>query len=1195
MKRIWILTLLLMVFMPGLYAQEGTAKRVVLLGNTGGDTKVVKAIWQTAALDTNTIILFLGNDVANDKKASGEAVKKQLAVLQNTGARVIFVPGHEEWKQGLKALKARQKLLEDFEGVRVDLLPKDGCPGPKTVDIGDDVVLLILDTEWWLLEGDKPGMESDCPCKNEQQVLDKVEDILADNRDKLIIVAGHHSFRTTGIRSGYFGPKQHIFPLTDIRGLHNAYLPLPGIGSLYPIMRSVAISRQDMAHRDYQHMISSLDIFLSDHPFLIRAAAHEHVLELYENNNQYYLTSGAGQRAGRVVKTKHTPFAGRKEGFAVIDVTRDKKAKVSFFQIESGKVHNAYQKELFDFRERPAIKPAEEAVPVARQGDSVTAAVYASYGEASGLKRLLLGRNYRKEWSTPVSLPELHLANDPRAFKIEGQGGGKQTTSIRLEDKDGRTWSLRTIVKDPEKVLPPNLRETVAQDILKDLLSSSHPFGPVVSNGLSDAAGVVRPRLEYYYVPDDTALGYYRPAFANTIAALEERQPSRYNEETEGTWHVVNEHLEKWKDKVDARSYLRARLLDILLGDFDRHYEQWKWGIEPQKDDSSETYYAIPKDRDQALFNSDGLLLKLGANQGMAYLKGLKKTLSNIKSLGFVSRDIDAFFLNELSAEDWRQEIRHITATLTDKVIHTSVQALPDPAYQARGKWIEERIRSRRDALPEAGMKFYRFLAEQVNVVGSDKTENFDVSNNDSGVALVVSNKKGEEKYHRVFHPKETKEVYLYGLGNSDTFRIASDVPRGIRFRAIGGKGKDVFDMQGKAKNFVYDNADGDNTLLGHRRTTNMISNRRDVNDYTFRENHYSSFSFPAISLGYNIDDGFMAGIGLHITKRGFRSDPYTIQHRLSTLIAFQNQAYQIRYNGTFNDAWRHFDVLANASLLHPALQNFFGMGNETTYDTSLPLKYYRVRYSYASADLLLRKRAIHNRFSVSLGPSIFYYWNNNDRNTGRILDYAADYGLDSTRIFSPKFYAGGKLAADFNSIDNVLLPTRGLHLSAEGVAQTGLNESTLPLYRAQGDISLFAPLSDNKRFILALRGGGGHIFSDGYEYWQLLTIGANNYLRGFRKNRFSGTSAAYGSAELRWRIVNLRSRILPGEFGLIGFQDVGRVWLRGEESAKWHAAYGGGFYFTPFNSVLISVLGAKSEEEQLINISIGTGLNLVF
>ncbi len=133
---------------------------------------------------------------------------------------------------------------------------------------------------------------------------------------------------------------------------------------------------------------------------------------------------------------------------------------------------------------------------------------------------------------------------------------------------------------------------------------------------------------------------------------------------------------------------------------------------------------------------------------------------------------------------------------------------------------------------------------------------------------------------------------------------------------------------------------------------------------------------------------------------------------------------------------WRDIGVL------HPALQNFFGLGNETrTQYHAFRLAIIAFVIPMCQRDLLLRKRAVNNKFSVALGPSVFYYWNNNDRNTGRILDDAADYGLDSSRIFSPKFYGGGKLAMDFNTIDNILLPTRGIRFHADGVAQTGLNE----------------------------------------------------------------------------------------------------------------------------------------------------------
>ncbi|MCV5977712.1 hypothetical protein OFO29_35795, partial [Escherichia coli] len=78
------------------------------------------------------------------------------------------------------------------------------------------------------------------------QVLDELKDIVAEERGKLLVFATHHPFRSTGLQSGYYSVKQHIFPFTDIRGLEKFYLPLPGIGSLYPVTRGVSAGRQDM-------------------------------------------------------------------------------------------------------------------------------------------------------------------------------------------------------------------------------------------------------------------------------------------------------------------------------------------------------------------------------------------------------------------------------------------------------------------------------------------------------------------------------------------------------------------------------------------------------------------------------------------------------------------------------------------------------------------------------------------------------------------------------------------------------------------------------------------------------------------------------------------------------------------------------------------------------------------------------------
>ena len=58
-------------------------------------------------------------------------------------------------------------------------------------------------------------------------------------------------------------------------------------------------------------------------------------------------------------------------------------------------------------------------------------------------------------------------------------------------------------------------------------------------------------------------------------------------------------------------------------------------------------------------------------------------------------------------------------------------------------------------------------------------------------------------------------------------------------------------------------------------------------------------------------------------------------------------RSYQVNYSGEFNNVFHNKDVLVHANLVDPALNNFFGFGNETMYDKTKGIDYYRVRYKY--------------------------------------------------------------------------------------------------------------------------------------------------------------------------------------------------------------------------------------------------------
>jgi outer membrane protein assembly factor BamA len=286
--------------------------------------------------------------------------------------------------------------------------------------------------------------------------------------------------------------------------------------------------------------------------------------------------------------------------------------------------------------------------------------------------------------------------------------------------------------------------------------------------------------------------------------------------------------------------------------------------------------------------------------------------------------------------------------------------------------------------------------------------------------------------------------------------------------------------------------------------------------------------------------------------------------------------------------------MLFNAGLSLPVLNNFYGFGNVSKIDHSRSPSFYRVRYREATADILFRRKPFPI-LSFTFGPSIYQYWNNYENNKNYILGKPADLGMDSLSIFGTKTYAGIKAGAELNNVNSELFPTRGIRWSNNLTLMQPLNQNSTAISKIESDMVIYASLKIPARVIGVIKMGYGHIFNRNIEYFQALSLGQNNVLRGFRKNRFSGHSVAYGSMELRIKLVDSKSYILPGQVGLIAFNDIGRVWYKGENSRKWHNVVGGGFYYNPFNLIIVSATIGVSPEETVFNFSIGTKFNLTF
>src|SRR5690349_4514071 len=330
-----------MVFIGhAIFAQtdDSVTARIILIGDAGalvnGKHPVASAVKHYLHPDKKTTIVYLGDNLYQlglpdegnrNYVLSRTVLDSQMAVAANTPAHVYMIPGNHDWANGRsfgwETLLRQEAYVNLMKEKNVQFVPSEGCPGPVEVPISKDVVMIVFDSQWFLHQNDKPGIEYDCDCKTESEFMTQLSELLRKNYNKLVIMACHHPFMSNGIHGGYFGIKQHIFPFTDMK--KKLYIPLPVIGSIYPISRSVFGSPQDISHPAYTNMVNMIRAETRLHPNIIYATGHDHSLQLLKDTSHFYIVSGSGCQTSRVEDSKHSLFTKEALGFAVLEVSKN--------------------------------------------------------------------------------------------------------------------------------------------------------------------------------------------------------------------------------------------------------------------------------------------------------------------------------------------------------------------------------------------------------------------------------------------------------------------------------------------------------------------------------------------------------------------------------------------------------------------------------------------------------------------------------------------------------------------------------------------------------------------------------------------------------------------------------------------------------------------------------------------------------
>lgn len=445
--------------------------------------------------------------------------------------------------------------------------------------------------------------------------------------------------------------------------------------------------------------------------------------------------------------------------------------------------------------------------------DSVVTCASERYQPHSFLRTVFMGKNYRSAWAQPVTLPVFRLSQT--TYRIIELGGGMQTKSLKLEDSQGRAWALRTIDKDVSGAMPPLLRNSFAQKLTQDQISAAMPYAVLVIGPLARSAGVRAAQPTIFFVADDTALGPYRSIFANTVCMLEERDPGF--DTTIDTETLLRQVQKENSAVVDQKALLKARLLDILIADWDRHFDNWRWGCRDSA--GLHIFDAIPRDRDWAFYASNGFVPKLMRLVALRFLINFSDKPRHIKNLSAKAHLFDGVFLNGLSADDWRSGIRELQQSLTDEAIETAVKNLPPPIYASLGGTFLHNLKGRRDELEEPVLDYYRYLAKDVQVDGTNEAETFSILPAEDGFVLKISRRDKDGRaaqtiYQRRFLRSETYRVTINGLAGDDHFLIDENVDSRIKLKINGGTGIDHYELHGHVPTEVHDGQLENNSLV---------------------------------------------------------------------------------------------------------------------------------------------------------------------------------------------------------------------------------------------------------------------------------------------------------------------------------------------------------------------------------------------
>jgi hypothetical protein len=560
--------------------------------------------------------------------------------------------------------------------------------------------------------------------------------------------------------------------------------------------------------------------------------------------------------------------------------------------------------------------------------------------EAGGLHRFFFGAHWRDIWTTPVSVPVVDLQKYGGGLTPTEKGGGLQTKSLKFKGGNGTEYKFRTLDKDPRKTLSPELQESIAKDIVQDQISSANPYAGFVVNPILDAVGLYHTEYTLVILPDDPALGKFRSEFGNLLGIIEivpDEKQFKGSDKIIGSNKLFDRLNKEFDESVDGKEFLKARLIDILVGDWDRHKDQWKWIR--YEEGNKKLYKPYPTDRDQAFAKLDGLFPYI-AESNIPQLNHFGYSYPKMRFLTWNGRYVDQRFLTFVDKKEWDAVTNDVQSKITDNVIENAVKKLPPEAYNKAKDELTIKLKSRRNKLKEASEEYYQLVNSVVDIYTTDKDDLVEISFNPvTGIDLPATDKDkdvtritifkrdknsgqtmGDILRQKMFDNDVTDDIRLYVGDGDDEIKISGKTDKMPVIRIIGGDGKDEIINNSDEKVYFYDDSkkstmkggvswDNDKYKYPYENPLKEFKKKKETLTEEEKDKYEDSIAnlryapvIPPDKFGmttfypifnYNPDIGIFFGANFGYLKYGFRMKPYN--YKLSLTLGYAPEKAGIR------------------------------------------------------------------------------------------------------------------------------------------------------------------------------------------------------------------------------------------------------------------------------------------------------------